>query len=125
MLAAATAFLAFAGGGPAAAQAQFSFDWPAIAARLLYQSLTTFEGASRDLWRERTGTELDEVLALGPCRHLLGFLERVAEVRSDADGVRLRRDQIADAFIDLQFAGIAASGGHGPSELPRTAALLG
>ncbi|GLX04050.1 coproporphyrinogen-III oxidase family protein [Microbispora sp. NBRC 16548] len=98
---------------------------PAIAARLLYQSLTTFEGASRDLWRERTGTDLDEVLALGPCRHLLGFLERVAEVRSDADGVRLRRDQIADAFIDLQFAGIAAGGGHGSPELPRTAALLG
>ena len=37
MLAAAAAFLALAGGGPAAAQAQFSFDWPAIAARLVTQ----------------------------------------------------------------------------------------
>ncbi|WP_433352632.1 coproporphyrinogen-III oxidase family protein [Microtetraspora malaysiensis] len=94
---------------------------PAIAARLLYQSLTTFEGASRELWQERTGVELDEVLALGPCRHLLGFLERVAEVCSDEEGVRLRRDQIAGAFIDLQFAGIAAAAGAES----RGAALLG
>lgn len=94
---------------------------PAIAARFLYQSLTTFEGASRSLWRERTGTELDEVLTLGPCRHLLGFLERVADVHSDEEGVRLGRDQITDAFIDLQFAGIAGTGGAEP----QAAALLG
>ncbi|MBB5628723.1 coproporphyrinogen-III oxidase family protein [Sphaerisporangium krabiense] len=94
---------------------------PAIASRLLYQSLTTFEGASRALWEERTGVPLEEVLALGPCRHLLGFLERVAEVRRDAEGVRLRRDQVSDAFIDLQFAGIAAAGG----DERRAAALLG
>ncbi|MFF5207636.1 coproporphyrinogen-III oxidase family protein [Streptosporangium sp. NPDC000396] len=93
---------------------------PAISSRLLYQSLTTFEGASRTLWQERTGVPLEEVLALGPCRHLLGFLERVAEVHRDADGVRLRRDQITGAFIDLQFAGIAAPGG----DEPRAAALL-
>ncbi|ETK35252.1 hypothetical protein MPTA5024_15210 [Microbispora sp. ATCC PTA-5024] len=94
---------------------------PAIAARLLYQSLTTFEGASRALWLERTGVPLEEVLALGPCRHLLGFLGRVAEVRADDEGVRLRREQVADAFIDLQFAGVATSGANAP----RTAALLG
>ena len=37
MLAAACAVLVLARGGPAVAQAQFSFDWPAIAARLVTQ----------------------------------------------------------------------------------------
>ena len=37
MLAAASALLVLAGGGPAQTQAQFSFDWPAIAARLVTQ----------------------------------------------------------------------------------------
>jgi oxygen-independent coproporphyrinogen-3 oxidase len=45
-------------------------------------------------------------VSLPACRHLIDYLGRVCVLVDDEDGLRLRRDDIADAFIDLQFTSL-------------------
>jgi oxygen-independent coproporphyrinogen-3 oxidase len=94
---------------------------PAIAPRMLYQSLTTFEGASRRLWEERTGQSFDEVIDARACRTLLEFFESVTTVVRDADGLRLVPDEVADAFIELQYLSAPK---QGRTDLSMTASAL-
>lgn len=94
---------------------------PAIASRLLYQSLTTYEGASRRLWEQRTGRDFDEIMNQHACRTLLEFFESVTTVRRDADGLRLPSDRVADAFIELQYLSAPK---QGRADLSVTAAAL-
>jgi oxygen-independent coproporphyrinogen-3 oxidase len=83
---------------------------PSITPRLLYQSLTTWEGARAGLWRERTGLSLREVAAQEPNRYVLDFLRRVADVTIDDERISIPREQIADAMIWLQYQSAATSG---------------
>ncbi|WP_134662548.1 MULTISPECIES: coproporphyrinogen-III oxidase family protein [unclassified Amycolatopsis] len=82
----------------------------AVAPRLLYQSLTTFEGALEANWLERSGRPLDEILRLPPVRHLTSFLDAAGGLEHTPEGLRLPRDRISDAFIDLQFASAPKQG---------------
>ncbi|GAA2786921.1 coproporphyrinogen-III oxidase family protein [Crossiella cryophila] len=82
----------------------------AVAPRLMYQSLTTFEGALADNWLERGGVPLEKVLELPAVRHLTSFLDGVAGLVRDQRGVRLPKEKVAEAFIDLQFAAAPREG---------------
>ncbi|MFF7725402.1 coproporphyrinogen-III oxidase family protein [Streptomyces sp. NPDC008001] len=81
-----------------------------VAPRLMYQSLTTFEGALVRNWEERARRPFDEITAIPAVRSLLRFLETAGGLRRDADGLRMPRERIADAFIDLQFASAPQEG---------------
>jgi coproporphyrinogen III oxidase-like Fe-S oxidoreductase len=76
---------------------------PGIVSRLAYQSLTTPEGMEAELWRDRIAVELHDVLAQPAVSYLLDFFRRACPVTIDDRGVRLERDEIARAFIHLQF----------------------
>jgi coproporphyrinogen III oxidase-like Fe-S oxidoreductase len=106
---------------PLAFEEDYELASPAIAPRMLYQSLTTFEGASRTLWEERTGADFDAVVDLRACRTLLEFFESVTTVVRDADGLRLVPDEVADAFIELQYLSAPK---QGRTDLSMTAAAL-
>ncbi len=93
----------------------------AIAPRMLYQSLTTFEGAERSLWEARTGRPFDEVMAEPACQSLLEFFDSVTTVIRDERGIRLPPADVAEAFIDLQYLNAPR---QGRAELSATAAAL-
>jgi oxygen-independent coproporphyrinogen-3 oxidase len=84
---------------------RFDEDIPAasgsITPRLLHQSLSTWEGADAELWRERTGEALEVILAQEPVLYLLDFLHRATSLVRDARGVRIPRHDVARAFIQL------------------------
>jgi oxygen-independent coproporphyrinogen-3 oxidase len=95
---------------PHAVDERFPAAAAAIAPRLMYQALSTFEGAVERHWRERTGCGLDDVLRVEGVAELVGYLGDLAGLERDAAGLRLRRAGIAEAFIDLQFASAPESG---------------
>lgn len=76
---------------------------PTVTGHAFYQALSTPEGAVARLWRERTGVELDEILKQPPVEEILRYMAGAAVLRYDADGVRLPRECIADAYINLLF----------------------
>ncbi|MFE0100725.1 coproporphyrinogen-III oxidase family protein [Streptomyces sp. NPDC059009] len=106
---------------PLAFEEDYALGSAAIAPRMLYQSLTTYEGARRDWWEERTGLPFDEVLDQRACRTLLEFFASVTTVVRDDDGVRLPPDAVADAFIELQYLNAPR---QGRTDLSVTAAAL-
>jgi coproporphyrinogen III oxidase-like Fe-S oxidoreductase len=95
----------------------------AIAARLLYQSLTTFEGASRQLWEERLQEDFEQVVQLPQCRTMLDFIRSIAPVTADAEGIRIDSDAVTATFIQMQFLS-APEQARRPAR-QATAALLG
>ncbi|MGW2224578.1 coproporphyrinogen-III oxidase family protein [Streptomyces formicae] len=106
---------------PLAFEEDYELASAAIAPRLLYQSLTTYEGARRDWWQERTGRPFDEVVDQRACRTLLDFFASVTTVERDEEGLRLPPDDVADAFIELQYLNAPR---QGRTDLSVTAAAL-
>ncbi|MFJ2772197.1 coproporphyrinogen-III oxidase family protein [Streptomyces sp. NPDC087300] len=106
---------------PLAFEEDYELASAAIAPRLLYQSLTTYEGARRQWWQERTGRPFDEVMDQRACRTLLDFFASVTTVERDEDGLRLPPDDVADAFIELQYLNAPR---QGRTDLSVTAAAL-
>ncbi|MBE1493145.1 oxygen-independent coproporphyrinogen-3 oxidase [Amycolatopsis lexingtonensis] len=106
---------------PLSFEEDYELSSAAIAPRLLYQSLTTFEGAERARWQARTGRDFDEIMAEPACRSLLEFFESVTTVVRDERGIRLPSTEIADAFIDLQYLNAPK---QGRAQLSATAAAL-
>jgi coproporphyrinogen III oxidase-like Fe-S oxidoreductase len=76
---------------------------PRITPRLMYQALSTFEGARSSLWKERTGADLGDILAQEPVASLIRSLGAGSRLIRDADGVRLPRAKMAESFIQLQY----------------------
>jgi oxygen-independent coproporphyrinogen-3 oxidase len=76
---------------------------PQITPRLIYQSLSTWEGAEARFWSERTGVPLTEVLKQPEVQYLLDQLAQAADVIKDDTSVRLNPDQAAEAFIRLLY----------------------
>nr|WP_240963867.1 coproporphyrinogen-III oxidase family protein [Streptomyces sp. C1-2] len=106
---------------PLAFDEDYALASAAIAPRMLYQSLTTYEGARREWWERRTGQPFEDVTGQRACRTLLEFFDSVSEVTRDEDGLRLPRPDIADAFIELQYLN---SPQQGRTDLSVTAATL-
>lgn len=76
---------------------------PGVMSRLAYQSLSTPWGMEAGLWRERLGVEPAEAAEEPSVRYLLDFFRRACGVTCDEAGIRLPRQEIARAFIHLQF----------------------
>lgn len=74
-----------------------------ITPRLIYQSLSMPEGVIKDLWEERTGVELEEILRQEPVSQLVQLLEKMGGMIRDEKGLRIPSQNIAQAFIRLLF----------------------
>ncbi len=106
---------------PLAFEEEYDLGSAAIAPRMLYQSLTTYEGARRDWWEQRTGQSFGDVMGRRACRSLLEFFDSVTTVTHDGHGIRLSPGDIADAFIELQYLNAPR---QGRTDLSVTAAAL-
>jgi coproporphyrinogen III oxidase-like Fe-S oxidoreductase len=73
--------------------------------RLLYQALTTREGAETRWWSERVGLSIDEVLQQPEAASFVDQMSQLAPIIRDERGVRFPPECIASAFIRLLFLG--------------------
>lgn len=78
---------------------------PAIAARLVYQALTTKEGIRRDNFEARLKQPLKDILARPAVASLLETIKRIQPLHETADGLCIPEQRIASTFIDLLFMG--------------------
>jgi coproporphyrinogen III oxidase-like Fe-S oxidoreductase len=83
---------------------------------LMYQALTTREGASAALWKERTGVDLAEIMAQDQVRALLDHFEGLSGVVYDQHGARIPADKTASAFIQHLFWSAPANARTGGAE---------
>jgi putative oxygen-independent coproporphyrinogen III oxidase len=74
---------------------------PQIALMLLGQGLSTFKGIERNDWLERTGQSLDETLCQPAVQGYVDWFRRRVGVIEDTLGIRLQREAMAEAFIDM------------------------
>lgn len=78
---------------------------PAIAARLVYQALTTTEGIRRHNFEARLHQPLEDVLARPAVASLLETIRRIGPLHEQDDGLCISEGRIASTFIDLLFMG--------------------
>jgi oxygen-independent coproporphyrinogen-3 oxidase len=76
---------------------------PEVTGRLLYQALSTAEGASAALWKERTGADLDAILAQPGLQPMLDFFARTVGLERDARGLRIPAERLGSAFVQLLY----------------------
>jgi coproporphyrinogen III oxidase-like Fe-S oxidoreductase len=74
-----------------------------MATRLIYQSLSTFEGLNARDWEARSGVPLASTLELPEVRAMLDTLQRSGRLHADGSGVWFEREDIARSFIHLQY----------------------
>jgi oxygen-independent coproporphyrinogen-3 oxidase len=85
-----------------------------VAARLVYQALTTKEGVVRSLFEDRLKAPLADVLKSPAVRGLLDAVRSIAALEEDSDGIRLPAQEIARAFIHLLFINAPTMGREQP-----------
>jgi coproporphyrinogen III oxidase-like Fe-S oxidoreductase len=76
---------------------------PLVTRHLLYEALTTPEGAVRERWQQRTGGSLEQALEQPPARQLIAYLDTEAGLQSDEIGVRVPVARIPSAYIKLLY----------------------
>lgn len=76
-----------------------------VVLKLLGQGLSTFRGIDRMAWLERTGRNLEETLCDPELRSYVEWFRCKAGLTEDSIGIRLEKEKMADAFIDM-FSGI-------------------
>lgn len=77
-----------------------------ITSRLIYQSLSTFEGAIASNWEERTGMKLSEIIMQPEIQGLINELKKHSTIIQDNESVRFEADKLAESFIHLLFKSI-------------------
>jgi coproporphyrinogen III oxidase-like Fe-S oxidoreductase len=90
-------------GDPLAVDMDLPATAPVATRHMLYEALTTPDGARADRWAERTGGTLAQALRQIPAVKLVEYLRREAGLVSDERGVRVPTDRIPAAYIKLLY----------------------
>lgn len=76
-----------------------------ITPRLLYQALSTWEGAEASLWTERLGVPFDDVLDQHEVKHLIAHLRQFGPVIRESDRLYVPTEAIPQVFIRALYSG--------------------